>query len=76
MGNTATISEYSVRGMVCQHCVSAVTGEVRAIEGVTDVRVDLATGRVTITSDGPVDAAAVGMAIDEAGYEISAESSA
>jgi copper chaperone len=76
MGYTTTDSEYSeyiVTGMVCQHCVSAVTQELSAIERVTDVQVDLATGQVTVTSDGPLDDAAVRAAIDEAGYEISAE---
>jgi copper chaperone len=76
MGDTTTDSEYSeyiVTGMVCQHCVSAVTQELSAIERVTDVQVDLATGQVTVTSDGPLDDAAVRAAIDEAGYEISAE---
>jgi copper chaperone len=73
MGDTATVSEYIVTGMVCQHCVSAVTQELGAIEGVTDVQIDLATGRVTVTSGGPLDDAAVRAAIDEAGYEISAE---
>jgi copper chaperone CopZ len=70
MGDTATVSEYIVTGMVCQHCVSAVTEEVGAIENVTDVQVDLTTGRVRITSNGPVDAAAVSAAIGEAGYEV------
>jgi copper chaperone len=73
MGDTATVSEYIVTGMVCQHCVSAVTQELGAIEGVIDVQIELATGRVTVTSDGPLDGAAVRAAIDEAGYEISAE---
>ena len=71
MGDTATISEYLVTGMVCQHCVSAVTEEISAIEGVTGVQVDLATGRVSVTSTVPLDDAAVHAAIDEAGYEIS-----
>lgn len=71
MGDTATVSKYIVTGMVCQHCVSAVTRELGAIESVTDVQVNLATGQVTITSDGPLDGAAVSAAIDEAGYEIS-----
>ena len=71
MGDTATISEYVVTGMVCQHCVSAVTEEISAIEGVTGVQVDLATGRVSVTSTVPLDDAAVHAAIDEAGYEIS-----
>lgn len=79
MGDITTGSEYSeyiITGMVCQHCVSAVTQELSAIESVTDVQVDLATGQVTVTSDGLVDDAAVRAAIDEAGYEISAEISA
>lgn len=70
MGDIATVSEYTVTGMVCQHCVSAVTEEVGAIEGVTDVQVDLAAGQVRITSNGPLDSAAVRAAIGEAGYEI------
>ncbi|MGH3609904.1 MAG: heavy-metal-associated domain-containing protein, partial [Pseudonocardiaceae bacterium] len=56
---------------VCQHCVSAVTQEVGGIDGVTDVQVDLDTGRLRVTSTGPLDAAAVRTAVDEAGYEIS-----
>ncbi|MCU1611489.1 MAG: hypothetical protein JWM45_3405, partial [Pseudonocardiales bacterium] len=28
MGDTATVGEYIITGMVCQHCVSAVTQEV------------------------------------------------
>ena len=71
MGDTATISEYIVTGMVCQHCVSAVTEEVGAVAGVSDVRVDLATGRLSVTSDVAVDGAAVHAAVNEAGYEIS-----
>ena len=70
MGDTATISEYVVTGMVCQHCVSAVTEEIGAIEGVTGVDVDLATGRVSVTSTVALDDATVHAAIDEAGYEI------
>lgn len=71
MGDTATISEYIVTGMVCQHCVSAVTEELGAIAGVTSVQVDLATGRVSVTSTVALDAATVHAAIGEAGYEMS-----
>jgi copper chaperone len=71
MGDTATVSEYTVTGMVCQHCVTAVTEEVGAIKGVTDVQVDLDTGRVCVTSNGPMDDTAVRAAINEAGYEMS-----
>lgn len=71
MGDTATVSEYIVTGMVCQHCVSAVTEEVGAIENVSDVQVDLTTGVVRVTSNGPVEGAVVRAAIGEAGYEVS-----
>ncbi|MEU0547725.1 copper ion binding protein [Micromonospora sp. NPDC005979] len=61
---------YQVRGMTCGHCVSAVSAEVGAIEGVRDVRVDLATGQVTVSSEQPVNTEAVRAAVDEAGYDL------
>ncbi|WP_422738011.1 heavy-metal-associated domain-containing protein [Micromonospora sp. CA-249363] len=61
---------YQVQGMTCGHCVSAVSAEVGAIEGVRDVRVDLATGQVTVSSEQPVDTGAVRAAVDEAGYDL------
>ncbi|MFP5371787.1 MAG: heavy-metal-associated domain-containing protein, partial [Actinomycetes bacterium] len=51
-------STYTVTGMTCGHCVKSVTEEVSKIEGVTRVDVDLASGKVTVESDGPVDAGA------------------
>ena len=65
-----TTSTYTVSGMTCGHCVSAVTEEVTAVPGVTAVEVDLASGRLTVTSDAPVDDDAVRAAVDEAGYEL------
>jgi copper chaperone len=66
-----TTATYSVTGMTCDHCVRAVTDEVRAIAGVADVDVDLASGAVTVTSDGELDDAVVRAAVEEAGYELS-----
>ncbi len=65
-----TSTEYTVRGMTCGHCASAVTEEVTKIPGVTDVDVDVAAGRVTVRSTGPVPDDAVAAAVDEAGYEV------
>lgn len=62
-----------VEGMTCGHCVSAVTAEVGAIDGVESVSVDLNAGGltpVTIRSAGPVDPAAVRVAVEEAGYSL------
>lgn len=59
-----------VSGMSCGHCAGAVTGEVSAIPGVTDVSVNVANGEVTIISAEPLDETALRSAIDEAGYEL------
>ncbi|MCF6506283.1 heavy-metal-associated domain-containing protein [Blastococcus sp. MG754426] len=68
MSTTAT---WTVTGMTCGHCVNAVTEEVSQVPGVTDVEVDLATGGLTVSSEGPVDDGAVRAAVEEAGYEVS-----
>lgn len=61
---------YTVTGMTCGHCVQAVTGELTGLPGVRDVQVDLATGAVAVTSDGPLPIDEVRTAVDEAGYEL------
>jgi copper chaperone CopZ len=70
--STLTTAIYGVDGMTCGHCVQAVTSEVGAISGVTDVSVDLSSGAVTVTSREPLDPAEVHAAIDEAGYAVRA----
>ncbi len=65
-----TTSTYTVTGMTCEHCVGAVKEEVGRIPGVTEVAVDLPTGRVTVTSEAPVDTEDVRAMVDEAGYEL------
>jgi copper chaperone len=59
-----------VIGMTCGHCVNSVDAEISRIPGVTGVQVDLATGKVTVTSDNVLDDEAVRAAVDEAGYEL------
>ncbi|RBY92493.1 cation-transporting ATPase [Blastococcus sp. TF02-8] len=63
-------STYTVVGMTCGHCVSAVTEEVNELPGVTAVQVDLATGGLSVTSDTAVDESAVRAAVEEAGYAL------
>ena len=63
--STAT---YTVTGMTCGHCVASVTEEVSELPGVTDVQVELETGRLTVTGDAPADA--VRGAVEEAGYQV------
>ena len=70
MSNTST---FSVAGMTCSHCVSAVTSELQQLDGVSDVSVELVAGgvsSVTVVSDGALDDAQVAAAVDEAGYEV------
>jgi copper chaperone CopZ len=61
---------YTVKGMTCGHCVKAVTGELQALPGVTEVSVDLDTGTALVTSTDAIDLEAVRAAVDEAGYEL------
>jgi len=61
---------YTVKGMTCGHCVNAVSAEISKLDGVAGVTVDLATGAVTVTSEAPLDRAAVAAAVEEAGYEL------
>ncbi|MER7506112.1 cation transporter [Nonomuraea pusilla] len=70
----STTSTYTVKGMTCGHCVSSVKEEVGAVAGVTSVEVDLASGLLTVTSDGPVETARVAAAVEEAGYELAGRS--
>jgi copper chaperone len=63
-------SEYTVRGMTCDHCAGAVSDEVTRIAGVNAVEVDVESGRLTVRSDEPVSDGAVVDAVEEAGYEV------
>jgi copper chaperone CopZ len=65
-----TTATYQVIGMTCEHCAHAVTGELRSLDGVSDVRVDLNPGgesAVTVSSAAPLTTEAVAAALDEAG---------
>lgn len=59
---------FTVPGMTCGHCESAVKGEIGKVIGVTDVAVDLTTKVVVVTGT-DLDQASIFAAVDEAGYE-------
>jgi copper chaperone len=65
-----TTQTYTVTGMTCSHCVQSVSAELGRLDGVENVRVDLAGGVVTVISDRPLDDAEVRAAVDEAGYQV------
>lgn len=60
---------FQVPGMTCGHCEAAVTTEVTAVPGVSEVQVDLETKQVVVHGD-DLDAALIVAAIDEAGFEV------
>lgn len=60
---------YTVTGMTCSHCVNAVTEEVAAVAGVTEVAVVLDGGVLTVTGDGFTDEQ-IQDAVVEAGYAL------
>lgn len=62
---------YHVSAMTCAHCVNAVTEEIMALDGVTDVQVDLVAGGIsTVEVSGEVSDERVAAAIEEAGYAL------
>lgn len=62
--------EIQVKGMSCGHCAAAVTKALQGLPGVSEVKVDLADGRVTFQSAGPVPQEEVARVIKAAGYEV------
>ncbi|MFK0073254.1 heavy-metal-associated domain-containing protein [Arthrobacter woluwensis] len=69
-------TQVSVSGMTCGHCVSSVTEELEAVDGVERVAVDLNAGgisTVTISSRGELSPEEIGEAVAEAGYVVVAD---
>ncbi|MER7128006.1 heavy-metal-associated domain-containing protein [Streptosporangium saharense] len=67
----AEANVYTVSGMTCGHCVSSVSGEIGKVGGVTDVRVDLSSGAVTVGGAGFSDEK-IRAAVERAGYTLAA----
>ena len=65
-----TTRTYSVPGISCGHCKSAIEGELAPLEGVESAVVDIETKTVTVV--GEINEADVRVAVDEAGYEVAA----
>lgn len=60
---------FSVPGMTCGHCESAVQTEVSKVPGVSDVHVDLNSKTVRVQGEG-LSRPAIFAAVDEAGFEV------
>ena len=57
---------YQVDDMTCDHCVQTITRAVKGVDAGADVKVDLATKSVDVTSQATAEA--IADAIREAGY--------
>jgi copper chaperone len=59
-----------IKGMSCNHCVMAVTKALSGIDGIGNVKVDLAKGEATFDEAKPVDRAIIGERIRKAGFDV------
>lgn len=67
---TTFSATFSVTGMSCGHCVSAVTRAVQQVDAGANVQVDLDKQTVAVTGGASADA--VKAAIEQAGYPVKA----
>lgn len=61
---------FEVEGMTCGHCVGSVSESVQQVDGVGEVSVDLATGRLEVQSDQGVSRESIDSAVRAAGYTL------
>jgi copper chaperone len=64
------IMTVKIKGMSCNHCVMAVTKALNGLEGIKDVKVDLAKGEATFDNEKPIDMKLIKDAVEKAGYEV------
>jgi len=59
-----------IKGMSCDNCVTAVTNALNQIDGIRNVKVDLAKCRVSFDKEKPVDIGLIKEHVKRAGYEV------
>lgn len=60
-----------VRGMSCGHCKMSVEGALKKLAGVSEVHVNLETGKVEVIYDeGKVTLEAMRQAVEDQGYDV------
>ncbi len=57
---------FKVDGMMCMHCVKSITDALDAMDGITDVQVDLSAKTVSFNGD----AEKVKAAIEDLGFDV------
>ncbi|MGE4265707.1 MAG: heavy-metal-associated domain-containing protein [Desulfovibrio sp.] len=59
-----------VKGMSCNHCRMSVTKALEALPGVSNVSVDLLSGKASFDAAEPLDPAVIKKAIEKIGFEV------
>ena len=67
---TKDTREILVQGMMCEHCENAVQKALLKIDGITDVKADHESGKVTFVFTKPIDEDEITAKIEEAGYKV------
>ncbi|RME98864.1 MAG: hypothetical protein D6773_13825, partial [Alphaproteobacteria bacterium] len=64
--------ELHVSGAKCAGCLAKIENAVRALDGVTEARLNLSTGRFDVTWQGPLPASRIAETVAGLGYGVSA----
>ncbi|WP_407270693.1 copper chaperone CopZ [Radiobacillus sp. PE A8.2] len=65
------IGQLDVKGMTCGHCKMSVNGALTDLDGVSNVEVNLETGKVEVTYDeNKVDTEKLKEAVEDQGYDV------
>lgn len=64
--------ELAVRGATCAGCLAKIEGAVKALPGIDTSRLNLSTGRMSITWTGPLPANRIASTISDLGYGVAA----
>jgi len=69
LNNMKTKQTFAIKGMHCASCVYTSEKALKAIPGVTDAVVNLATGKATLTTDSMIEKNKIIDAVKSAGYQ-------
>ena len=64
------MASITVKGMSCEHCRMSVTKALSALPGVSNVKVDLLSGKASFDEASPIDPAVVKKTIEKIGFEV------
>jgi len=59
-----------VKGMSCDHCRMSVTKALSSLPGVSNVKVDLLSGKAEFDAAEPLDSALIRKTIEKIGFEV------